>query len=266
VTGTARWAELKLEEFEERIAAKPVAYLPMGLCEPHGHAAAIGLDLLKADYICDQAAARFGGIVAPSQGYHIHETGYHAPFLRETVGAANPRLAALPPDVILRTLLFQFRAFVNAGFRTVVVVSGHNGAQADLRLVAAEFMKLVPVPVIVHSDPELVAGRYPGDHAGKFELSQLMYCRPELVDLSRVPRSAHHRVGRFAQGPDAGEASAEYGKLIIEAMIDRVGELVATADPPVAEVPFLSFADVEPAWDAVSAVQGDWVSLGVVSG
>jgi creatinine amidohydrolase len=266
MTGTARWAELKLEEFEERLAAKPVAYLPMGLCEPHGHAAAIGLDLLKADYICDQAAARFGGIVAPSQGYHIHETGYHAPFLRETVGAANPRLAALPPDVILRTLLFQLRAFVNAGFRTVVVVSGHNGAQADLRLVAAEFMKLVPVPVIVHSDPELVAGRYPGDHAGKFELSQLMYCRPELVDLSRVPRTAHHRVGRFAQGPDAGEASAEYGKLIIEAMIDRVGELVATADPPVAEVPFLSFADVEPAWAAVSAVQGDWVSLGLVSG
>ena len=114
MTGTVRWAELKLEEFEERLAAKPVAYLPMGLCEPHGHAAAIGLDLLKADYICDQAAARFGGIVAPSQGYHIHETGYHAPFLRETVGAANPRLAALPPDIILRTLLFQLRAFVNA--------------------------------------------------------------------------------------------------------------------------------------------------------
>jgi creatinine amidohydrolase len=157
--GTARRTELKLEEFEERLAAKPVAYLPMGLCEPHGHAAAIGLDLLKADYICDQAAARFGGIVPPSQGYHIHETGYHAPFLRETVGAANPRLAALPPDVILRTLLFQLRAFVNAGFRTVVVVSGHNGTRADLRLVPAEFRKL-------------------------------MYCRPELVDLSRVPRAA----------------------------------------------------------------------------
>jgi creatinine amidohydrolase len=266
MTDTVRWAELKLEEFEERLSAKPVAYLPMGLCEPHGHAAAIGLDLLKADYICDQAAARFGGVVAPSQGYHIHETGYHAPFLRETVGAANPRLAALPPDVILRTLLFQLRAFVNAGFRTVMVVSGHNGAQADLRLVAAEFMKLVPVPVIVHSDPELVAGRYPGDHAGKFELSQLTYCRPELVELGRVPRAASHPVGRFAQGPDAGEASAEYGKLIIEAMIDRVGELVAAADPPVADVPFLSFADVEPAWDAVLAEQAEWVSLGLISG
>jgi hypothetical protein len=42
---------------------------------PRGHAAAFGLDMIKAEYSCDTAAARFGGIVAPSQTYHIHETG-----------------------------------------------------------------------------------------------------------------------------------------------------------------------------------------------
>lgn len=266
MTVTVRWAELRPKEFESRLAAQPVVYLPMGLCEPHGHVAAMGLDTLKADYICEQAAARFGGIVAPTQGYHIHETGYHAPFLEEMVGAANPRLAALPPDVVLRTLLFQLRAFVNAGFRAVVVVSGHNGAQADLRLVAAEFMKLVPLPVIVHSDPELVAGTYPGDHAGKFEVSQLLYCRPELVDLDRVPNAASHPWGRFAQGADAGEASGEYGRLVIEAMIEQVGELVAALGPHRAEIPVLSFADVEPAWEAVNALRSEWVSLGLVPG
>ena len=82
MTGVAdspvRWAELKLEEFEARLTARPLVYLPMGMCEPHGHAAAFGLDLLKADFICDAAAGRFGGIVAPSQGDHIHEVGYHA--------------------------------------------------------------------------------------------------------------------------------------------------------------------------------------------
>jgi hypothetical protein len=44
------------------------------------------------------AAARYGGIVAPSQGYHIHESRPHAPWLEEVVGDVNPRLAALPPD------------------------------------------------------------------------------------------------------------------------------------------------------------------------
>jgi creatinine amidohydrolase/Fe(II)-dependent formamide hydrolase-like protein len=47
----------------------PIVYLPMGLCEPHGHIAALGLDLLKAEYYCEQAADRFGVVVAPAQGY-----------------------------------------------------------------------------------------------------------------------------------------------------------------------------------------------------
>ncbi len=158
----------------------------MGMCEPHGHAAAFGLDMIKAEYICDAAAARFGGIVAPSQTYHIHETGFHGTWLTEVVGEVNPRLGALPPDVVMRTLLFQLRACVNAGFRAVMVLSGQNGAQGDLRLVAEEFTKIVPVPVVVRSDPELVRGTFPGDHAGRYELSQLLYIRPDLVDMTQA--------------------------------------------------------------------------------
>ena len=76
-----RWVELKPEEFLRRLAERPVAYLPMGMVEPHGHAAAFGLDLIKAEYLCDEAARRFGGIVAPPQTYHIHETGFHGTWL-----------------------------------------------------------------------------------------------------------------------------------------------------------------------------------------
>jgi creatinine amidohydrolase len=126
-----------------------------------------------------------------------------------------------------------------------VVVSGHNGCQSDLRLVASKFMKIATVPVSVHSDPELVAGRYPGDHAGRFEISQLLHCRPELVDLDRATTDP---LGRFAQGLAAAESTPDYGELVIEAMIDRVGALVHAAEPAPAVLPFLSFADVEPAW------------------
>jgi creatinine amidohydrolase len=260
------WTHLLPEEFEARQQQRPLVYLPMGIVEPHGHGAAFGLDLLKAEYICAQAATRFGGIVAPSQGYHIHETGYHAPWLDEVIGTINPRMAALPPDVILRTLLFQLRAFVNAGFRAVAVVTGHNGAQADLRLVAGEFMKLVPVPVVVRSDPELVADTYPGDHAGKFELSQLMAFRPDLVDLTRLDREDHDPLGRFAQGPDAREATADYGQQIIQASIEKVGQLVSEAGAGPAAIDALSFEDVEPAWRLIVNQRPDWVSYGPVSG
>ena len=59
----------------------------------------------------------------------------------------------------MRGLVFQLWAFVNTGFRTVVA-TGHNGTQADLRLVAEEFCRDRPVCVVLVSDPEDVAGRF----------------------------------------------------------------------------------------------------------
>ncbi len=261
-----RWAELKPEEFLRRLAERPVAYLPMGMVEPHGHAVPFGLDQIKADYLCDEAAARFGGIVAPAQTYHIHETGFHGTWLDEVVGTVNPRLGGMPPDVVMRSLLFQLRVCANAGFRAVVVVSGQNGAQGDLRLVADEFSKIVDVPVVVRSDPELVRGTFPGDHAGRYEISQLLHIRPDLVDMSRLGRVATDPLGRFAQNPDAGEATAEYGEQIIEAQIAKIGELADEAGLGAPDRPFLTFDDVEPAWTAVELRRSEWVSFGAVSG
>ena len=61
-------------------------------------------------------------------------------------------------------------------------------------------------------------------------------------------RSATGPLGRFAQNPDTHEATAEYGRQVIEAMIDRVGELADQAGTGPPDRPFLSFDDVEPAW------------------
>jgi creatinine amidohydrolase/Fe(II)-dependent formamide hydrolase-like protein len=144
-----RWAELRPDDFRARRDACPIVYLPIGLCEPHGHIAALGLDLLKAEYFCEQPAQRFGGVVAPAQGYHIHECGFHAPWLAEVVGEENPFLGAIPPH---------------------------------------------------------------GDHAGRYEISQLMDIRPDLVDLSLLDRQFEaNSGGRLAVGEDAAESSAAYG-------------------------------------------------------
>ncbi|WP_281248398.1 creatininase family protein [Paenibacillus catalpae] len=73
-------------EFKQLLAECPVVYLPLGLCEPHGQVSAFGLDTIKAEWLCQNAASSVGGIVAPSMGYHIHETGNHARWLEDTVG------------------------------------------------------------------------------------------------------------------------------------------------------------------------------------
>ncbi|MCB8877082.1 creatininase family protein [Acidisoma silvae] len=255
------WAELKPAEFIARRDAFPVVYLPMGLCEPHGHVAPFGLDTIKAEYLATQAACRFGGIVAPTMAYHIHETGYHAPWLRDVMGGVNPLLAALPPHLVLETLLYQFRAFRNAGFQGIVVISGHNANQADLRMVADAFAAHYPIAHFVRSDPELVAGRYEGDHAGRYELSQLLHIRPHLVAMDRASWAMTDPLGRFAQNPDVAEASALEGQGIIEASITAIGDAVHTFSLDRAPPSFLPMAAMEPIWADIAAKRSDWVTL-----
>lgn len=256
-----RWEELLPREFRARQHNLPLVYLPLGLCEPHGHVAAFGLDTIKADYLCEQAAHRFGGIVAPTQGYHVHESGYHRPWLASVVGDVNPHLGSVPPDVLLRMLMFQLRAFVNAGFRAVIGVTGHHANQPDLRLVAEEFMRDRPATVLVVSDPELAGPDYTGDHAGRYEISQLLHIRPDLVDLARVTDPAASPLGRFAQGPDAAQATAEYGRQILEHSLRRRGDLVAYCGPLASPIAPLSIEDTERIWRRVRDRQDEWCTV-----
>jgi len=251
VNPNVRWAELLPDDFKSRIAACPVVYLPMGLCEPHGHIAAFGLDTIKADYLCDEGARRFGGIVAPTQGYHIHESGYHARWLEDVVGEENPLMTGLPPHVVLHQFLYQLRSFANAGFQGALVLSGHSGGnQNDLRQAASAFTNSFGMAVVVHSDPELVEGRHPGDHAGKYEISQLLYLRPDLVDMKLINRRYEKNSGgQLALGDDASDATTAYGEQVMEDSLARIGEIVAELKQiPFANRPRIDFASVEAVW------------------
>ncbi|UQZ86363.1 Creatinine amidohydrolase [Paenibacillus konkukensis] len=258
------WSELLPYEFRARLAECPTVYLPLGICEPHGQVSAFGLDTFKAEWLCIEAARRTGGIVAPSMGYHIHEAGYHARWLEEEVGETDPLLTGIPPAVMIHLLLYQLRSFVNAGFRTIVVVSGHSGGnQADLRQAAAAFTEHVPVTVWVRSDPELADGLYTGDHAGKYELSQLMYLRPELVDMEarawgNVPGSG----GKMALGDDADEATPELGQSIMNACLDRLCAAVCSLNKAQHSktIPPLTYGIIEEIWRRVLSGSETWVT------
>lgn len=256
-----RWEELLPREFRARQEQTPLVYLPLGLCEPHGHVAAFGLDTFKAVWLCEQAASRFGGIVAPTQGYQIHETGYHRPWLKEVIGDTNPNLGSVPPDVLLRMLLFQLRAFVNAGFRGAVVLTGHHGNQADLRIVAEEIMRVRPIRIVTVSDPELAREAFAGDHAGRYEISQLLFIRPDLVDLSRAGDIGTSPLGRFAQGEDAAESSAEHGRAILEHSLDVLERYIHASLPYEEAIDPLGIDETDELWRRILARRGEWRTL-----
>jgi creatinine amidohydrolase len=265
MTTKVRWAELFPDELLERIKQTPIVYLPMGICEPHGHIAVMGLDTIKADYLCDEAANRFGGIVAPTQGYQIHEAGYHAPWLEEVAGEVNTYMTSLPPHVMLYFFLYQLRAFHNAGFKAAIIISGHSGGnQNDFRLAASVFEKHSSMKVRVFSDPELVSGKYDGDHAGKYEISQLQFIKPEFINLGAATRSKEMgSLGRFAQGEDCLEASAKMGKDILEESLKylntvthQLKEGFSSANPGM-----MQYDTVEKMWAELKSMQHQWETI-----
>lgn len=261
------WSELLPYEFKRRISECPIVYLPLGICEPHGQIAAFGLDTIKAEWLCEQAARKVGGVVAPSMGYHIHESGYHARWLEDTVGEENPHMTAMPPHVFLHFFLYQLRAFANAGFAGVVVVSGHSGGnQFDLRRVSEVFSRQTGIQVWAASDPELVTGLYEGDHAGKYEISQLLHVRPDLVDQHRaVLAHAEGAGGPLAIGDDAHEADPELGEAI---MLSCLQTLVTQAETMKEKIdregrpicPNLVYEQVEEMWAEVWSGRSSWTT------
>lgn len=265
MTTKVRWAELFPDELLERIKHTAIVYLPMGLCEPHGHIAVFGLDTIKADYLCDEGARRWGGIVAPTQGYQIHEAGYHAPWLEEVTGEVNTYLTGMPPHIMLHFFLYQLRTFHNAGFKAAIIISGHSGGnQIDFRLAASVFEKYSAMKVKVFSDPELVSGKYNGDHAGKYEISQLQYIKPEFINLDAVNRSKEiDSLGRFAQGEDCLEASAEMGKNIIEESLIFLGIVTRHLKEhfSVEARSVMHYDTVEKMWVELKEMQRKWETI-----
>jgi creatinine amidohydrolase len=259
-----RWAELRPDEFVARLDACPIALLPVGLCEPHGHVAALGLDLLHADYLCDQTARAHGGIVAPSQGYHVHESGYHARWLEDTVGEHNARMAAIPPHVLCMNYLYQLRAFAVAGFNGVLTVTGHGGGnERDLRLWGDAFSTEFGLPVRAVMAFELTPD-LPGDHAGRREISTLLHLRPDLVDMGALGRQHEPGSGgRLALGEDAGDATAAYGAQVVAAELAALaGEHAAlSARGPGATIARrISYAQVDALYRALLAGADAWVT------
>lgn len=264
-THKVQWEEMFPAELQAALAERPLAYLPYGLCEPHGPHNAIGLDALKAHALCVRAAQQHGGVVAPATFWQIHETGYHAPWADDQIGGDNPFLTSLPPWVLLKLFVYQLRAVAARGFRAIIVVTGHYGGnERDLRLAVEEFTRHTQVRIAAFADHELIDHpRFRGDHAGATETSQLLALRPELVQMERLTDDSV-RSHYYAAGDTAPLSSAALGEEIVGSQVRRMGEVAAellAAYSGPSMPPALSFDQTERIWRDVAARRAEWVTL-----
>ena len=229
MTEKVRIESLTPEEFQDRMDARPLIYLPCGLIEWHGRHLPLGLDGLKMYGIVLGCAQRTGGVVLP-----LNWIG--APGFGSFCGTLT-----FPVDFVKDLLKRMLCQCVKLGARVVALTTGHYGeCQVNMvKSAAREFMAEHPsVRVLARPEYEgvLIDGETPADHAGKWETSMAMHLFPDLVHLDRH-RPGEEPIVRYGEefadwpaekepwiwGTDLREtASAELGRKAVMAIQDVI--------------------------------------------
>jgi creatinine amidohydrolase len=167
-------------DIRERLAERPVVYLPLGTIEWHCEHLPVGLDGLTAHGVCLGAAVADGGIVYPPLFYGTG--GGHGLY---------PWTIMMPGEAEIKAQIdFTLERLEAFGVKLGVLFSGHfaptqlemidriadtwNGKGGSLKVIAAAVNRIEGLPL----GP---------DHAGIFETTLLSALNPDLVKLDRLP-------------------------------------------------------------------------------
>lgn len=232
-----RYDELLPDEFRARLAERPVAYLPLGTLEWHGEHLPLGADAIQSEALMVECARRFGGIVLPP----IHlgpdrakpaEDGSMLVGMDYDGSTTPPRRLDgscywVPQGLHLQIVDAILEQLKRAGFRAVFA-DGHGPSRsswtANIREREARYgMTLLGVTANV-----LPRWKSMVDHAARNETSLTLHYRPDLVDLSRLPKSRDEKP-QGVGGDDPREATAAHGEECAEVSIKIVGDLLAEA-------------------------------------
>jgi creatinine amidohydrolase len=164
-------------------AGERLCLLPVGATEQHGRHLPTGTDTLIVEAICHAASARTGVPTLPTlsiSSSHAHTTAWPGTF-------------SLPPRLLIEVVV-ELGAWVHAsGFERLLIVNGHAGNQATLKVAVEELRRRGDVRAgLVHwfaltDEIAMIVGEDAADwHANAAETALLLHLRPELVRLDQI--------------------------------------------------------------------------------
>lgn len=220
-----RYTELRPEQLEAIIAKVSIAYVPWGALEWHGPHLPFGLDGFTAEAVAERVVRRTGGVLLPTTWWPI---------------TALPHRFSLSihSDVIQALWDGIFAELARAGFRVVVLLSGHYAQGHELVLMdAAEHamtehgLLVLAVPPLALVDEEML------DHAAHWETALLLALRPHLVALETLDAAPLKPATSAVLGADPRRATPTQGESAMALATERiaicVGALLAHAGPDV---------------------------------
>jgi len=244
-----RYAEMLPHEIVERRRKFPAAFIGLGGLEWHGEHLAVGNDALKAEKLCELAAANSGGFAMPTIWFgeprtvSLMEANYNADgrisdkmklprsnFTSKHFGRADDEQVEFYRQLIHHTLV-QMNTL---GMRAVCLVSGHYPLKRWADEAIARFSRVRRHRAtraycgieFDYAPAGVKKGLVGGDHAAVWETSYLWYLRPDCVDMSVfLGREKEKLIGVLGDDPRRN-ASIERGRRACELI---VGGMVAKA-------------------------------------
>ena len=239
------YAELAPREFQERIQAAPIAYLPLGTLEWHGEHLPLGADGLQSQGFFEHLAREAGGIVLPMLFlgpdrvveeedrtlYGMDVGCEYLPERRRYPSQQLPGSAYWVTDetfkIIVEAVLKQLR---RAGFR-IVVAHGHGPSNKLFLKHIGEWKEMFDLLCFHCRDDEHSREGLgiQSDHAGANETSLVMVLRPELVQMENLSTDLNQRPLAVAGKDPRIHASAEVGRRAIAFQTERMGKILREA-------------------------------------
>ena len=236
--GEMNWPDIRDLDKKRLVAVYPVASF-----EQHGHHLPLLTDTIQTDALVERMDARIGDRIAclPTQwlGYSFHHMRF---------GGSLTATSQTHIQVLVETI----DGLIRAGFDKVLILNGHGGNKADVRVVLQN-LKEAHAEARVYGaswwdvaraelDGIREAGPMGSGHAGETETSLMMVLRPDLVCGDRLqadggrPPSDYaglvdhfRRIDEHSSRGNVGDptvATAEKGERMLDVVVTRLVEIV----------------------------------------
>lgn len=227
--------KLSGKKYLARLAENPTVIIPTGACEIYGPQLPMGTDLLVAQKIAELIADHTGALIAPTI-----EAG------ESSALASFPCTFVMPRSILEDYLEFLVSTLIEDGARNFIFITGHAGNVDTISYIIKkhlnEGIKACQIDWWRFTQGAHSAGfcdhkgAMAHGHASECGTSVMMYLYPELVDhdeMTCVEPKANAYPDILQYGPftekspngtlgDATVATAEKGKAIVEACVERI--------------------------------------------
>lgn len=232
-------ARMTRDEIAARLSAHPVALLPIGATEQHGHHLPMGTDNFLAEEYAERIAERLDGVVLPT-----------IPFGYSWVWQDIPGTVTVGHRVLEDYLSDVIDSVERAGYGMLVIVDGHESNVTTMKYVVRDHAARSRFPVVRLFYPRLPAALaetmasdtwYGMIHACEFETSLMLEARPDLVDMAQAVREyppysetytyGAEQLGNLSESGVFGDptlASRDKGKALFDRFVEEAVGIIDT--------------------------------------